>query len=106
MGNSLQVLNGSPEWEGPVRPASEVATHFQKTMLFFKSEFMTEDGHGVDYEQLSLSPKFKEYCDESRELQKVTLDTLTNDERKAFFISKCTNEYIYIYVLMKVKREL
>ena len=51
-----------------------------------KGECIGED-RGIDYDKLKSSESYKEYKSETLFLQTVSLDELSENERKAFFIS-------------------
>lgn len=51
-----------------------------------KGECIGED-RGIDYDKLKNSGAYKEYKSETLQLQTVSLDELSENERKAFFIS-------------------
>ena len=49
---------------------------------------MTENGKGVNYPKLKDSQIFKEYAEKmAPQLQSVKLDNVSENEKKAFFIS-------------------
>ncbi|KAK7099106.1 hypothetical protein V1264_003295 [Littorina saxatilis] len=48
---------------------------------------MDADGKKVDYASLKKSKEFEEYCEEVKQLQKVSLESLTEIQRKVFFIN-------------------
>ena len=52
----------------------------------YKSRVYGED-RGIDYDKLKSSASYKEYKSETLFLQTVSLDELSENERKAFFIS-------------------
>ena len=53
-----------------------------------KGEFILEDGKGVDYVKIKSSALFKEYVEQlAPQLQYVNLDNISENEKKAFFIS-------------------
>ena len=53
-----------------------------------KGEFITENGKGINYQKLKESQLFIEYSDKMAPLlQNVKLDKITENEKKAFFIS-------------------
>lgn len=71
-------------------------------VIFFrlKGEFTGTDGQGVDYEKLKLSQQFKEYEELTPQLQNVELDGLSENDKKAFFISIL---FIMSFVLISLK---
>ena len=52
-----------------------------------KSDYITEDGRGVDYKSLKESSLLPEYETLAVNLQFVLLDNLSDKEKMAFFIS-------------------
>ena len=84
--SSKQVLNSSG---GTVvsRPADQLSVALQRHMLTMKGEFLSEDGRGVNYSELSKSDSFKNYVVTAGELRSVDLTECTEQQRKAFFIS-------------------
>ena len=84
-----RVLNRGVGVASPAetRPPLELALDLQRTMLQMKGEYMTEDGRGVDYEELTSSDVFKRYESLAGELERCDPSKLDEDERKAFFIS-------------------
>ena len=74
-------------------------------VIFFrlKGEFTGTDGQGVDYEKLKLSQQFKEYEEITPQLQNVELDGLSENDKKAFFISILFIMSIDVFVLISLK---
>lgn len=89
MAKKVQVLNASgQETAFPVPPsATELASRLQQKMLRMKAEHMAEDGRGVGYSALAQSSLFKEFVQLARELSSCDVSSLSNEEKKAFFIS-------------------
>ena len=48
---------------------------------------MSEDGKQVDYRQIKKSPLLAEYKKEAKLLQRVDLESLSELEKKVFFVS-------------------
>ncbi|XP_071947353.1 uncharacterized protein [Antedon mediterranea] len=69
------------------RPALEISLDLQRLMLRMKGEFMDDFGQGVDYAKLKTSELFKIYLSKSRELSNADINTLNENQRKAFFIN-------------------
>lgn len=65
----------------------DLSLKLQRCMLQLKGGHMTEDGHGVDYNQLKESKLFKEYTELAQQLVNCDPTTLEDLQRKAFFIS-------------------
>ncbi|XP_064601214.1 uncharacterized protein LOC135467371 [Liolophura sinensis] len=81
------ILNGGEDFVGKSRPAVELSRALQKTMLRLKGECMDEDGKKIHYDQLTAFPVFSEYKKLALELQKTSLEGMSEDERKVFFIN-------------------
>ncbi|XP_062565995.1 uncharacterized protein LOC134228349 [Saccostrea cucullata] len=82
----VKVLNEHGKAEKNAIKAVELSKKLQKTMLSIKGECIGED-RGIDYDKLKKSEAFKEYKKETLQLQVVSLDDLSEPERKAFFIN-------------------
>ncbi|XP_061182675.1 uncharacterized protein LOC133191032 [Saccostrea echinata] len=82
----VKVLNEHGKAEKNAIKAVELSKKLQKTMLSIKGECIGED-RGIDYDKLKKSEAFKEYKKETLQLQFVSLDDLSEAERKAFFIN-------------------
>jgi hypothetical protein len=67
--------------------AEDIGIQLQRSMLNIKSSFLTDDGRGVDYKRVKDSAEFKEYCKISSSLEQLDLLSLSEIEKKAFFIS-------------------
>ncbi|KAJ8013045.1 hypothetical protein DPEC_G00049230 [Dallia pectoralis] len=66
--------------------AAELSAILRDINLLF-SEYLSADGKRVDYKAMSLSPVFKHYCELAVQLQRVELQSLTREEKLAFFIN-------------------
>ena len=87
--SKLRILNqkvGVAPHSTP-RPPSDLSLELQRTMLQMKGEFMTDDGKGVDYAKLTQSELFGVYQSLAGELVNCDLSQMSEEERKAFFIS-------------------
>lgn len=69
------------------RSPVELANYLQRAMLQIKAEHISPDGRGVDYSNLTKSQSFSDYVKVSHELVTSDPTPLSEDERKAFFIS-------------------
>ncbi|XP_041367842.1 uncharacterized protein LOC121382326 [Gigantopelta aegis] len=67
--------------------ACELSKKLQKIMLRLKGEFMSEDGKKINYNRIKGSPLFAEYKQEAKQLQNVDLESLSELEKKVFFIN-------------------
>ncbi|XP_078331125.1 uncharacterized protein LOC144624952 [Crassostrea virginica] len=83
---TVKVLNEHPKAGKSDLKAPDLAKKLQKTMLSIKGECIGED-RGIDYDKLKSSASYKEYKSETLFLQTVSLDELSENERKAFFIN-------------------
>ncbi|ESO94705.1 hypothetical protein LOTGIDRAFT_175345 [Lottia gigantea] len=75
-----------PTDQSPVS-AVDLSKTLQKLMLRLKGEFMADDGKGVDYSKFKTSQLFPEYKKQACQLQNIDLNTLSEVEKKVFFIS-------------------
>ncbi|XP_066555910.1 uncharacterized protein LOC136746929 [Amia ocellicauda] len=78
--DKLHVLNDIP-------PALEITSSLRKLMNKLKGTYMTNDGKGVDYSALRGSVMFQTYLLLTQQLRTVDLNTLAEDEKKAFFLN-------------------
>ncbi|XP_078331133.1 uncharacterized protein LOC144624961 [Crassostrea virginica] len=95
---TVKVLNEQPKAGKSDLKAPNLAKKLQKTMLSIKGECIGED-RGIDYDKLKSSASYKEYKSETLFLQTVSLDELSENERKAFFISilcVCSGDYRWV----------
>ncbi|XP_078331206.1 uncharacterized protein LOC144625033 [Crassostrea virginica] len=91
---TVKVLNEQPKAGKSDLKAPDLAKKLQKTMLSIKGECIGED-RGIDYDKLKSSASYKEYKSETLFLQTVSLDELSENERKAFFVSSLTLSDLY-----------
>ena len=99
--SSKQVLNSNGGNSDVVsRPADQLSVALQRHMLSMKGEFLSEDGRGVNYTELSKSDSFKNYVVTAGELRGVDLTECTEQQRKAFFISILSFTYTYYYIYL------
>ncbi|XP_067654988.1 uncharacterized protein [Haliotis asinina] len=85
--SEVRILNGDKPPDSTTLSANDLAKKLQKTMLRLKGDFMTGEGRGVNYTDLAKSDVFKEYKTQTALLHNVSLDTLSQNQLKAFFIN-------------------
>lgn len=67
-----------------------------------KGDFMDSSGRGVDYEKLIKSQQFKEYEELASQLSQADISILSENEKKAFFISILQN--LFHSIILKAKK--
>eukprot|EP01111_Echinosteliopsis_oligospora_P011057 TRINITY_DN3549_c0_g1_i1.p1 TRINITY_DN3549_c0_g1~~TRINITY_DN3549_c0_g1_i1.p1 ORF type:complete len:367 (-),score=58.20 TRINITY_DN3549_c0_g1_i1:151-1251(-) len=67
--------------------ASQYAKLLHRKILKLYNEYISEEGHKVNYKAISKSPDFTDYVALTTDLRHVDLGSLTEDESKAFFIN-------------------
>jgi hypothetical protein len=86
---AMRVLNAeaaSPS--GAAANPLALSTRLQQLILALKSEFVREDGTGVDYKAARDSAAFADYVVAARELQQVEVEALGDEaERRCLFIN-------------------
>ncbi|XP_046340735.1 uncharacterized protein LOC124121721 [Haliotis rufescens] len=85
--SELRILNGVKPPDSAAESANDLAKKLQKTMLRLKGDFMTGEGRGVNYTELAKSDVFQEYKTQTALLHNVSLETLSQNQLKAFFIN-------------------
>lgn len=83
----VKVLNEGMSSSNKPEPAPDIAAKLQKTMLKLKGKFMESDGKKVNYAALKKSKEFEEYLTQVKDLQNIKLESLTEVQRKVFFIN-------------------
>ncbi|KAL5007512.1 hypothetical protein ScPMuIL_016318 [Solemya velum] len=86
-GMDVRVINTGDVLQTDALSANELSQKLQKSLLRLKGEFMAEDGKGVDYAKLKTGTSYTDYKKQAQLLQLVTLDQLTEDEKKSFFLN-------------------
>ncbi|XP_066497075.1 uncharacterized protein zgc:152951 isoform X2 [Hoplias malabaricus] len=84
--SALPTGSGS-EAEESVVGASELSEALRNLILKLYSDFLSSDGKSVDYKSMSQSPCFKHYCELTVQLQRMELQSLSREEKLAFFIN-------------------
>eukprot|EP01026_Neomeris_dumetosa_P058715 TRINITY_DN5473_c1_g1_i6.p1 TRINITY_DN5473_c1_g1~~TRINITY_DN5473_c1_g1_i6.p1 ORF type:complete len:435 (-),score=62.29 TRINITY_DN5473_c1_g1_i6:153-1457(-) len=82
-------LNTHFEFYGEARPAIVVAGELREMILGLYDKHLSSNGKAVDYVGISKDPLYREFYAATAELQKVSLEQLTQsrDETMAFFIN-------------------
>ena len=83
----LAALNARRRFRGPARDARSVAADLRARILHLHDAFLSQDGTFVDYEAMHDSDAFREYARAAEALQTVSLASLTNAEKTAFFVN-------------------
>jgi len=99
--NALNILDLHPK---EPKPASEISQQLRKAILRIYDEFLSDDGKAVDYVGLVQSETFSQYETIAAELQRVDLQTLSENDRKAFFLNIYNTLVIHGYVRLGVPK--
>ncbi|XP_069053510.1 uncharacterized protein [Lepisosteus oculatus] len=67
--------------------AAELSEELRRTILKLYADHISADGKFVDYKAMSRSPIFEKYCELTIQLQRVELQSLSREEKLAFFIN-------------------
>nr|XP_006638095.1 PREDICTED: uncharacterized protein LOC102691156 [Lepisosteus oculatus] len=67
--------------------AAELSEELRRTILKLYADHLSADGKFVDYKAMSRSPIFEKYCELTIQLQRVELQSLSREEKLAFFIN-------------------
>ncbi|XP_042224719.1 uncharacterized protein LOC121868311 [Homarus americanus] len=81
------ALNGGSPQSCMLDNAAELSETLRKLILQLFSDHISLDGKVVNYKEMKDTEGFKEYVKLSRELQRVAVEKLDQDGRKAFFIN-------------------
>ncbi|XP_071528383.1 uncharacterized protein [Panulirus ornatus] len=81
------ALNGGLTQNCMLEDAAELAEALRKLILQLVSHHISPDGKVVNYREIKDTEGFKEYVKLSRELQRIPIEKLDEDGRKAFFIN-------------------
>lgn len=97
MAASKEMSTGDRTGPGPINlgtveditpiPGVNLSKRLQKSMLKLKGKFMSDDGKSVDYDKMRKSPEFKEYQKDAIDLQRVDLSSLSEKDKKVFFLN-------------------
>eukprot|EP00117_Sycon_ciliatum_P000154 scpid89303/ scgid0452/ len=82
-----------------------LVSQLTKYMQWMKAEFMSDNGHCVDYRSLKDSTLFGQYTRACRRLREADLSELTDAERKAFFLSKISLSVVCVCQFVRVRFE-
>lgn len=83
----IPALNTKNKWYGEARSAQLIIEELRTILLVLEEQFIGDQGRSVDYQAAGTSEKFKIYKHYISELQRISLDALEENERKAFFIN-------------------
>ena len=81
------ILNSGDSSLQSLPSAVELSRQLQKLMLNIKGNFISREGHEVDYTALKDSDLFREYVERTKALKVVDLGSLERKEKIAFFLS-------------------
>ncbi|XP_077981062.1 uncharacterized protein LOC144436208 [Glandiceps talaboti] len=81
------ALNAGISSECDPRPAAELSEYMRRLILSIYSEFLSDDGKGVDYKGIGKSNKFSLYKKTTAELVRLDVENLSREETLAFFIN-------------------
>ena len=81
------ILNSGDSSLQSLPSAVELSRQLQKLMLNIKGNFISHEGHEVDYTSLKDSDLFREYLERTKALKVVDLGSLERKEKIAFFLS-------------------
>ena len=79
--------NAETSREISLETGENISKELQKLMLQIKGDFMCDHGHAIDYNGIRNSQIFGQYVERCSRLVNVDLQTLTEQEKMAFFIS-------------------
>ena len=83
----VAILNSGDSSLQSLPSAVELSRQLQKLMLNIKGNFISHEGHEVDYNALKDSDLFREYVERTKALKVVDLGSLERKEKIAFFLS-------------------
>jgi len=95
-----QALNTHYWWNGPARPATQVASEVRSLILQLYDSHLSADGRAVSYKGIAGDPRFKAYVDATAELQRVDLAPLSPPELTSFFINLYNALIIHALVVL------
>nr|XP_053631302.1 uncharacterized protein LOC128687761 [Cherax quadricarinatus] len=81
------ALNAGPTQNYVLDNAAQLSETLRKLLLQLTTNHISEDSKVINYKELKDSEGFKEYVKLSQELQRVPVEKLDQDGRKAFFIN-------------------
>lgn len=85
--SSQTVLNVPSSSQSSSLSVETVGVNLQRSMLCIKGMYFDAGGRGVDYDRISESNEFLDYCKVADSLSIVDCTICSEEERKAFFIS-------------------
>ncbi|GFR43319.1 hypothetical protein Agub_g4387 [Astrephomene gubernaculifera] len=99
-----EALNTQYWWQGPARPASEVAASLRQLILELYATHLSPDGRSVSYGALRSDPRFAAFVAATAELQQVDLAPLSREELIAFAINLYNALIIHALVALGLTR--
>ncbi|XP_062506238.1 uncharacterized protein LOC134182807 [Corticium candelabrum] len=67
--------------------ANVISEHLRHLILQLYADHLSQDGKAVDYEGMGRNPKFASYVKATAQLQRVDVNSLSREEKIAFFIN-------------------
>jgi hypothetical protein len=95
--DNSKVLNTHRKFNGIPFSAIIVSQKIQKSQLEIQEKF--ESKSGIDYEGLKKSDFFKEFVNLTVELQSLSIDELSEKEKKCFFINIYNSLLIHVFLI-------
>ncbi|XP_063603013.1 uncharacterized protein LOC134778987 [Penaeus indicus] len=86
-GRESTALNGGPTQNCLIENASDFSETLRKLIIRLYNDHISTSGKSVNYKAMKGTSDYKEYTKLSRELQRVPVEKLDQDGRKAFFIN-------------------
>eukprot|EP01080_Neovahlkampfia_damariscottae_P009272 gene9272-1359_t len=95
--DNSKILNTHRKFNGIPFSAVVVSQKIQKSQIDIQNKFSTKQG--VDYHALKNSDDFKEFLNLTVELQSLSIDELTEKEKKCFFINIYNSLLIHVFLI-------
>ncbi|GIL48823.1 hypothetical protein Vafri_5253 [Volvox africanus] len=99
-----EALNTQFWWQGPARPANEVANDLRQLILELYDKHLSPDGRSVSYGAIRSDPRFNAFVAATAELQKVDLSHLSREELMSFAINLYNALIIHALVALNLTR--
>ncbi|GLC71620.1 hypothetical protein PLESTF_001142000 [Pleodorina starrii] len=99
-----EALNVQFMWQGPARPANEVAGSLRQLILELYDTHLSADGRSVSYGAMRSDPRFAAFVIATAELQVVDLSPLSREELMAFAINLYNALIIHALVALGLTR--
>jgi hypothetical protein len=98
--------NADAKGDATKREAVSVVTQLRRAMLALKAAHMTEAGDRVDYSSIAASAEFQAYLEVAQKLRAIDLGTLSETERRAFFINVYNSLIVHAVIHGYVRKSL